>query len=63
MIHNPFDRGTAWLNFVDGMFPSAKAYFSREEAIRDVHSNSEGGEDGPEGQEGFFEEAKVRLLP
>lgn len=63
VVQNPFDRGSAWLNFVDGMFPTTKAYYSRDDVIRDIHNNSDG--EGLEGQEheGFFEEAKVRLLP
>lgn len=32
---NPFDKGSVWKNIMDGLFPSSKSYFTREEVLRD----------------------------
>lgn len=45
-------------NFLDGMFPSAKLYYTREEVKRDALSSP----DSVVEDEGYFEEAKTKLL-
>ena len=69
MQDNPFCRGSKWGNFVDGMFPTCKLYYSREEVKRDARNAQErgdgGGDDGYGGaneHEGYFEEAQSKLL-
>eukprot|EP01036_Dinobryon_divergens_P024633 gene24633-33102_t len=32
---NPFNKGSAWANFLDSIFPSEKLYYKREEVLRD----------------------------
>ena len=36
---NPFDKGSPVANILDGLFPSSKSYFSREDVIRDKNGN------------------------
>jgi hypothetical protein len=66
VLHNPFDKGGFWLNALDGLFPSDKVYFNREEIARDSwrSSHHQGEQHGTSTleQEGFFEEAKIKLL-
>ena len=33
--HNPFDRGSNCANIADGLFPSLKAYYSRDHVLAD----------------------------
>ena len=35
-FHNPFDKGSAWKNIMDGIFPSTKSYYTRDEVLRDM---------------------------
>lgn len=64
VLSNPFDRGAAWPNVLDGLFPSTVSYYTRDEVIRDRQQSSGSGSPSAanEEQEGFFEEAKVKLL-
>lgn len=78
VIQNPFDRGGAWANTLDGLFPSSCSYYNRQDVLRDCgggsssrsssssghsHSHNHHGHcSHAEEQEGFFEEAKVKLL-
>eukprot|EP00597_Dinobryon_sp_UTEXLB2267_P007789 CAMPEP_0170094462 /NCGR_PEP_ID=MMETSP0019_2-20121128/27255_1 /TAXON_ID=98059 /ORGANISM="Dinobryon sp., Strain UTEXLB2267" /LENGTH=574 /DNA_ID=CAMNT_0010315767 /DNA_START=662 /DNA_END=2386 /DNA_ORIENTATION=- len=71
-LDNPFDKGSAWANFVDSIFPSEKLYYKRDEVLRDKFA---GGVEGSkiqnesfksntsssrlEEEEGFFEESKL----
>ncbi len=48
-------------NFFDGMFPSDKLFYTREEVKRDALR--EGRSEKEEDVEGYFEEAKSKLLP
>lgn len=58
MQDNPFCKGSKLGNFIDGMFPTSKLYYSREEVKKDLLSGAEyGGEN-----EGYFEEAQSKLL-
>jgi hypothetical protein len=34
MFDNPFDLGNPWANIMDGLFPSATSFYSREEVLR-----------------------------
>lgn len=58
VLDNPFCKGTRMGNFFDGMFPSSKLYYSRDEVKKDV--NSDKGSAGE--NEGYFEEAQSKLL-
>jgi hypothetical protein len=62
VLHNPFDKGSFWSNVIDGLFPSGKTYYNRDEIVRDFFRNG-GEQDGLAVEhEGFFEEAKIKLL-
>ncbi len=47
---NPFDKYSRWNNFWDGMFPSNKSFFSREEVLD--HRKAEDAVDGLNGRSG-----------
>ena len=36
MFSNPFDRGDKWSNLLDGLFPSKKLYYRRDDVRRDI---------------------------
>jgi hypothetical protein len=36
MFSNPFDRGDKWSNILDGLFPSKKLYYHRDDVRRDI---------------------------
>lgn len=59
---NPFDSGNAWANIWDGLFPSHRAYYSREEVIGDSNTATTGdsNEKGSSGNDTAHE--SVRLL-
>eukprot|EP01038_Epipyxis_sp_PR26KG_P007129 gene7129-9728_t len=61
MFHNPFDKGTRLRNLLDGIFPSQKSYYHRDEVLRDRYSSRD-SDHGVTESEGFFEEAKAGLL-
>lgn len=46
-------------NFFDGMFPSSKLYYTREEVKRDALNSPDGA---AQEDEGFFEESRSKLL-
>ena len=54
---NPFSKGSSWNNIIDGLFPSEKLYYTREAVVLDNCRNQVVNEN-----EGYFEEAKVKLL-
>ena len=72
-LDNPFDKGSAWANFIDSMFPSEKLYYKRDEVLRDkfaggvedskIHNesfkNSNTSSNRLDEEEGFFEESKL----
>lgn len=35
LMDNPFDRGSYLANFIDGLFPSPKVYYTREDVVAD----------------------------
>ncbi len=61
VLHNPFDKGDFWSNVWDGLFPSDKPFYNRDEIANFSIRNGERGESAVE-HEGFFEEAKIKLL-
>lgn len=66
--NNPFCQGSQMGNFLDGMFPSPKLYYTREAVLKDKrtsccdhdgHHHHHHHDDEMEGQ---FEEARMQLL-
>lgn len=58
--NNPFCKGSQLGNLIDGMFPSSKLYFTREEVRRDAAKCGHAGCNHE--HEGHFEEAQSKLL-
>lgn len=61
---NPFDKGSPWKNTMDGLFPSKKLYYTREEVLQSQKPKSSQGNgfDEDDHEEGFFEESRSKLL-
>lgn len=69
MFSNPFDRGGPWPNAVDGCFPNGKQYYTRDQVMEDrqleeqLRRQQQGRKAGNRIEsEGYFEEAKTKLL-
>lgn len=67
---NPFDKGSPFNNLLDGLWPSAKSYFNRDQVLEDkkaeeyASSRAAGKQlvTSVEDEESFFEEAKTKLI-
>ena len=46
IFDNPFDKGDQAKNIIDGLFPSTKMYYTREEVVSDKMSAAEGDDKG-----------------
>ena len=56
--NNPFCKGSRLANLIDGLFPSTKSYYNREDVLKDRDS----GSDGSQNEEGYFENDKAKLI-
>jgi hypothetical protein len=62
-FNNPFCTGSRLGNLWDGMFPTTKLYYTREEVLKDKrHCDHVDCQHDHESEEGHFEEARTQLL-
>ena len=59
---NPFCQGSKMDNFIDGLFPTTKSYYSREDVLTEKNNNYYNENNNDNQEESYFENDKTKLL-